>query len=695
MRTHLLLLVLCVLLPTLAFSGLAVWRFAGAERARMVTEAQDSAREVAAALDREFLRDLTTVRTLALLESLDAVDLAGFHRRAQAMARDIDAVVTLRDVDSRQILNTSLPWGAALPAGTGLAREDAEAARTGQPVFSDTYRGVVSGNLFFAVVVPLADRGPGTPRFLSLSVPVGRVQRILAETVTLAPGVVAGVVDRRGRVVARSHDAARWVGEPSVNLPEGPIADSGTAYTRNREGADVLLVYRWSQVAQWRVGVGVPRTVLDAPVREALWALAAIGTGALGFALLAALWVGGRLTASMQALAAAGLALGRDGIVPPVSTPLREANAVGAALADAAADIAAREAARQADASALHRADERFRVALLSAPVTAMGCDRALRTTWIANPRGELAADEVIGRRDDEVAGLSAAPEEIAALMALKREVVEGGQGARRDLTWTGRDGVVRHYDVVAEPLRDDATGALTGATIAALDVTARVAALETLREQERRQRLLIDELNHRVKNTLASVQSIAAQTLRAAVTPEEARVRLQARLLALASAHDVLTRESWDGALLSEVLERAVAPHRPPETGRLTVEGPPVWLSPRAALAFSLAFHELATNAVKHGALGTLPEGRVVVRWTLSAERVLELTWTETGGPAVPGPPERRGFGMRLIERGLSQDLGGRASVEFAPGGIICTVTAQLPAVPGSEGALLEPMAV
>jgi HWE histidine kinase len=124
----------------------------------------------------------------------------------------------------------------------------------------------------------------------------------------------------------------------------------------------------------------------------------------------------------------------------------------------------------------------------------------------------------------------------------------------------------VAHYDVTAEPLRDAATGEVVGLTVAALDVTPHFEAVQALRRQEGHQRLLMNELNHRVKNTLAVVQSIAAQTLRGASDPRAAGAALQARLIALAAAHDVLTRKSWEGAPLREVLEAALAPHR---TGR------------------------------------------------------------------------------------------------------------------------------
>ncbi|MET0743790.1 MAG: sensor histidine kinase [Microvirga sp.] len=206
------------------------------------------------------------------------------------------------------------------------------------------------------------------------------------------------------------------------------------------------------------------------------------------------------------------------------------------------------------------------------------------------------------------------------------------------------------------------------------------LAALDKERRWAEHQRLLIDELNHRVKNTLATVQSIAAQTLRTAATKDVAGDALEMRLLALSRAHDVLTRENWVGADLTEVVARALEPYGIPGETRLHVTGPPVRVTPRMSLALAMALHELATNAVKYGALSN-KAGTVAVSWNLSngtAPARLTLRWVESGGPPVTSPL-RRGFGSRLIERSLAQDLDGEVTIAFAPQGVICTVDAPI----------------
>jgi PAS domain S-box-containing protein len=202
-----------------------------------------------------------------------------------------------------------------------------------------------------------------------------------------------------------------------------------------------------------------------------------------------------------------------------------------------------------------------------------------------------------------------------------------------------------------------------------------------TDRKQAEEQRtLLIHELNHRVKNTLATVQSIASQTLRNALTMQDAKEALEGRLIALARAHDVLTKESWEGAELKDIVGQAVAPYTSRGENRLHVSGPEVRLSPRMALALAMALQELATNAVKYGALANAT-GAIRITWDVEPalpKPRLRLRWEESGGPPVQ-TPTRRGFGSRLIERSLSQELNGIARIEFRSTGIVCAVDAPL----------------
>ena len=207
------------------------------------------------------------------------------------------------------------------------------------------------------------------------------------------------------------------------------------------------------------------------------------------------------------------------------------------------------------------------------------------------------------------------------------------------------------------------------GLAVTLTDVTER-------RSHEARQRLLVNELNHRVKNALATVQAIAAQSLRGDDVSPEARERFLARLMALARANDVLVAEDWQGASLAAIAAEVAGPHGAGE--RFSIEGPAVHLAPQAATAMALALHELATNAAKYGALSR-PEGRVTLGWTLGGEpgrRRIDLEWRETGGPPA-APSERTGFGTRLIERGLAGGLKAQVKLDYRRQGLVFTLSA------------------
>jgi len=198
---------------------------------------------------------------------------------------------------------------------------------------------------------------------------------------------------------------------------------------------------------------------------------------------------------------------------------------------------------------------------------------------------------------------------------------------------------------------------------------------LEERRRSETRHKLLLNELNHRVKNTLATVQSIAYQTQRSARTPVDFRNAFESRLMALSQTHNLLTEQGWQGAGLAQVLEAEFEPYDT-ESGRFIFEGgPALRLSPKAAVAIGMAAHELVTNAAKYGALSNA-RGSVSVGWSVSPDPqpILTLTWTERDGPTV-NEPEHRGFGRRLLEQGLANELSGEVAITYDPAGLHCVM--------------------
>jgi len=295
--------------------------------------------------------------------------------------------------------------------------------------------------------------------------------------------------------------------------------------------------------------------------------------------------------------------------------------------------------------------------------------DASPAAAWLSRADGRLefinqAMADAVGRERKDLLGggwqEAIDPRDRPRLEAASREA----STRRAPFHYEGRfrrpDGSLRIIELHGRP-RFDGAGGFRGYAGMAMDVTeARLA--------EQRQQLLIDELNHRVKNTLATVQSLVRHTLRHAGAPRELDALLTDRLMALSAAHDVLTREKWQGAGLADIVHGALAPYL--GLGRIAVAGPDAWVAPHVAVALSMALHELATNALKHGSLSS-DAGRVSLSW-VEAERGVDLEWRESDGPRIASP-ERTGFGSRLLGRALASEFGSAADIAYAPDGVVC----------------------
>jgi PAS domain S-box-containing protein len=285
------------------------------------------------------------------------------------------------------------------------------------------------------------------------------------------------------------------------------------------------------------------------------------------------------------------------------------------------------------------------------------------------------AVIDALGYSEEELIGASIGdfmdPDQLAiALEAFNHKMREGGS-TRLTIAVRARDGRPLIWEINSQ-LTTDAEGKPTGLHAIGRDMT-------EAKRAETHLRLLVDELNHRVKNMLAIVQGVAQQSFKAGADPVAARAAFEGRLAALAEAHNLLTREHWGAVSMAQIIGDAVAPHG--DAARFELDGPDLPILPKTAITLALAIHELATNAVKHGALSR-PEGRVAIRWArVEIDRTarLSLVWEERGGPRVE-VPARRGFGTRMIERGLAAEFGGTVEIDFRPEGLVCTVEAPLP---------------
>ncbi len=658
---HLLGLIAAAVLPVWLFAAYLLTQFAVNEQDRFEREALRVARQVSLLVESDLANLVAVIEGLAKSDALSGGDLKTLHAQAVRLVQGTDRAILLRDGDGRQIFNTQLSFDAPLPRAPALSPMDRSRIEAGAPIVSGVFANPVSGE--YRIAVARAVRGPkGEDWLLAITVPTKRIRDVFQPAVP--PGWTIGVGDRDGAYVARSQRHEEMTGKPG--LPEylkEIVGRAGTFTSRNFQGVTLLAGYYRSPVSDWFYTANIPLSVVQAPLWRSVAAIVAIGLMAMLVSLALAYIVGKSFTKAAADLAARAEALGHGRPVTALSTSVSEFGVIGDAL-------------KTAERTLAERASE-LRTVIETVPAA----------VWFTY---DPQARQVIRNRfAAELMGLATAnrrtfgaPDEVIDTIALKdgqtvsrddrplSRAMRGAQTDNEEFAYIIPGGIERILLTSARPILDSA-GAIIGAVQISLDITER-------KRGEEQRRLLVNELNHRVKNTLAVVQSIASQTLRSAVSLPEAGRALSSRLVSLAKAHDILTQENWSGADLNELLVASLAPHA--ELGRFHLSGTGVWLPPNIALSLALAVHELATNAIKYGALST-ETGSVSIAWTVddgAEQRPLRIEWRERGGPPVT-PTERKGFGTRLLERILDPESRGRVEIGFEPAGVVCLLRLDL----------------
>jgi PAS domain S-box-containing protein len=264
-----------------------------------------------------------------------------------------------------------------------------------------------------------------------------------------------------------------------------------------------------------------------------------------------------------------------------------------------------------------------------------------------------------------------------AEALARIKDEFEGVTASGTEVLYRRKDGSEFWTAVFISPVRDE-RGDVVQYFASFVDLTKH-------KEDEARSKLLIEELNHRVKNTLATVQSIVWQATRTSSDPKLVQKAIETRLFALSRSHDLVTRENWESIGLLDIIHDAMEPFGVADgrAARIVIQGENIRFSPKSALVLSIVFNELATNAVKFGALSN-EAGSILIGWTKeltpAGDRVL-LHWQEKNGPPVM-TPSRIGFGSRVIEHSLAQELKGTVHFDYRPDGLACTMTIPIPRV-------------
>jgi two-component sensor histidine kinase len=311
-------------------------------------------------------------------------------------------------------------------------------------------------------------------------------------------------------------------------------------------------------------------------------------------------------------------------------------------------------------------------------PVALYVCDRSGNLCHI-NDRAARLWDSM-GRKGSFCAAISeafCAGDEAAPGRSLIEEVIFTGEPVRDcECEFARVDGSAAVFLASAEPVVGEDSSVI-GVVGCLQDVTDN-------RRGDMHERVLLDELNHRVKNTLATVQLLAGQTIRKCGLPKEVQDDFEGRLIALSRAHDHLTRERWEPVDLRTIIAKAVEPYCRLNPETLGIRGEPLKVSAQSSLTLAMIFHELASNAAKFGALSTA-DGRLAISWSVAngiRPPTLVIKWQETGGPPVT-EPSRLGFGSRLLQHGVSRQFRGSTRLDYDPSGLRCTMEIPLPSTP------------
>jgi PAS domain S-box-containing protein len=397
--------------------------------------------------------------------------------------------------------------------------------------------------------------------------------------------------------------------------------------------------------------------MVDGPFRRNILRFGAVVITTGFISLLFTRLVAARLISALASLEQQVVRLGEAKPIDPALGAVAEINRMQYVLRDVGGNIATAEEAIERERSLLEATVQTMPIGVLL--VTPEGrislVNRKMLEIWkLDDKRSIHDQNELLWQHLD---GTPYQQSEWPVIQAIRFGKHIVGQEALSKV-----DGKICNVVINAVPVRDG-MGRIIGAVSACYDVT-------DLRQAMNRQQILLDEINHRVKNTLAAVQSVARLSVLSATTINEYIVAFEQRLFALSAAYNLLTENNWEGVNLRTIVEQILAPYADAE--RVKIDGPVITLSPKLALAVAAAVQELATNAAKYGALSSA-RGRIEIWWAYQDDNYITFRWIETGGPLVH-IPTRRGFGSKFIQEALAADTGWKVEVQYFPQGVHCT---------------------
>jgi two-component sensor histidine kinase len=664
LRTHLLWLTLACSIPIVVTACVLGFFFVAHEYERAETTVDERIRLMKNALELRVGNIIEDLQVLASAPALQDDNLALFHAYA-VRANDTFGGngIVLVDRSGQQVVASRQAFGAPLPRRTQLETQNTVFA-TGQPQVSDLIKAATDGRPIVSVEVPV-NVGQEVKYVLATGLSPDYLSAVVREHVP--PGWIGSIIDRKGILVARSSDAA---GADLIGLPTIPEVRShvGKAWvpgikTISRVGVPMYSSLMRSEGLGFSVNLALPRATLDGPVWRAGILLAGVAILALMISFIAARFMSRRLVEAFSALEDHVLAIRGGSKPPPIDTNVYEVAHMQSVLDDVGSDITNAHIAIERERSLL-------KSTVQSMPIGVLLVDPSGRPILVNDSLLQLWGQSHINGLG-ELKGVQRfrldGTEYPAAEWPILR-VLKGEENTVSEEVLQSHDGMhPRRLVINAAPVKDGA-GSIIAAVIACYDVTELRAALQ-------QQQLLLDEINHRVKNTLATVQSIARLTTGSAATVAGYAEALERRILALSRAYNLLTDNRWEGAELSILVKEIVSPFG---SDAVETSGPHVLLSANHSLALAAALQELSTNASKYGAL-SVPSGRVNAEWRIVAG-TLKFSWTERNGPRVV-TPTRQGFGTKMIEQNLARETGWTVRTKYSPTGFECVI--ELPLTP------------
>lgn len=658
---HLVVLALVVAAPLLLLVGVLLYWSVTLEQEQVEQRLGQILEDLIGDVDRDMERRIAVLETLSTSPLLEAENWPAFYAQAKDALRGRSYLV-LVDAEGRQILNTYVPYGEA-PKLTGDPATLLAMRQARRPIVSDLFTSLVVKQPVYNVSIPVM-RGNEMRFVMSLGLLPDDLRGLL-QSQGLPPEWSVAIWDSKGITMASTQDQARLLGTAAplrlVQQRSGMVMR-----TTSVDGEEALVAVGRSRLSGWTIAVTFPAALLDQQLRNSLllWGTTILLVG--GLVIVLAFLFGRALTRPLAAATAAARALGRGEPFAIRESAIREVNAVGAALERARRDI-------DRGSAGLRKSEEQLRTAAEAAQFGAHEYD-AVNDRTMRSPQflAILGADPADATATFETGLDFVHPDDRDSTRRRKRQILDDGVG-RYELEYRirRRDGQVRWVMDRGQVIRDGPGKALRVIGVV-LDITDKKAA-------EQRQYLLFDELNHRVKNTLAIVQALAQQTLRTKPDPRQFADAFADRLDSLARAHSLLTNDSWRGATLKDIVTTALAAFVD-EGMSIDIGGGPVLIPANTTITLSLMLHELATNGAKYGALST-SGGRLSINWTVdpSGPNIgVDLQWREEGGPPV-APPKSRGFGSRLLATS-AQQMGGQLDVEYVAQGFRCRLRFTVP---------------